>query len=278
MTIRKLLGSVIALVVVGTAGYRYLFHQIPLDLNDVVRSEYTEKQSSDDMVAEVGLPELTRSRSEKIIQHTGYTVSYNDELKLPNWVAWVLTPERFNDVVSRTDDFLPDPEMEDPVTTDDYKHSGYDRGHMCPAADNKWNEQAMKESFYMTNICPQNHNLNRGDWKELEDACREWTYQNKTLYVVCGPLLYDRKHKTIGQHKVVVPDAFYKVVLSLTPPKAIGFIYKNTSGNKPLDAYVNSVDQVERLTGIDFFPDLPDSVEQEVEAECEINDWEFPSR
>lgn len=278
MTIRKLLGSVIALVVVGTAGYRYLFHQILLDLNDVVRSEYTEKQSSDDMVAEVGLPELTRSRSEKIIQHTGYTVSYNDELKLPNWVAWVLTPERFNDVVSRTDDFLPDPEVEDPVTTDDYKHSGYDRGHMCPAADNKWNEQAMKESFYMTNICPQNHNLNRGDWKELEDACREWTYQNKTLYVVCGPLLYDRKHKTIGQHKVVVPDAFYKVVLSLTPPKAIGFIYKNTSGNKPLDAYVNSVDQVERLTGIDFFPDLPDSVEQEVEAECEINDWEFPSR
>ena len=136
----------------------------------------------------------------------------------------------------------------------------------------------MKESFYMTNICPQNHNLNRGDWKELEDACREWTCQNKTLYVVCGPLLYDRKHKTIGQHKVVVPDAFYKVVLSLTPPKAIGFIYKNTSGNKPLDAYVNSVDQVERLTGIDFFPDLPDSVEQEVEAECEINDWEFPSR
>lgn len=277
MTIRKLLGSVIALVVVGTVGYRYLFHQIPLDLNDVVRSEYTEKQSSDDMVAEVGLPELTRSRSEKIIQHTGYTVSYNDELKLPNWVAWVLTPERFNDVVSRTDDFLPDQEVEDPVTTDDYKHSGYDRGHMCPAADNKWNEQAMKESFYMTNICPQNHNLNRGDWKELEDACREWTYQNKTLYVVCGPLLYDRKHKTIGQHKVVVPDAFYKVVLSLTPPKAIGFIYKNTSGNKPLDAYVNSVDQVERLTGIDFFPDLPDSVEQKVEAECEINDWEFPS-
>lgn len=275
MTFRKFLSAVVALVVVGTVGYRYLVHQLPVSL-DPQLAEKVQTQGSEGIEAEVGLPELIKQRPEQIIHHTGYTVSYNEDLKIPNWVAWILTPERFQDAVSRTDDFLPDPSVDDPVTTDDYKHSGYDRGHMCPAADNKWNEQAMKESFYMTNICPQNHNLNRGDWKELEDACREWTYQNKTLYVVCGPLLYNNHHKTIGQHKVVVPDAFYKVVLSLTPPKAIGFVYKNTSGNKPLDSYVNSVDQVERLAGIDFFPDLPDSVESRVEAECDISDWEFP--
>lgn len=277
MSFRKLLSTVVVLVAVGTAGYRYFVRQLPVSLDPQV-AEKVQVQGSEGTEAEVGLPKLIKQRPEQIIHHTGYTVSYNEDLKIPNWVAWVLTPERFKEVVSRTDDFLPDPSVDDPVTTDDYKRSGYDRGHMCPAADNKWNEQAMKESFYMTNICPQNHNLNRGDWKELEDACRDWTYQNKTLYVVCGPLLYDKRHKTIGQHKVVVPDAFYKVVLSLTPPKAIGFVYKNTSGNNPLDFYVNSVDQVERLAGIDFFPDLPDSVENRVEAECDINDWEFPAR
>lgn len=277
MSFRKLLSTVVVLVAVGTAGYRYFVRQLPVSLDPQV-AEKVQVQGSEGTEAEVGLPKLIKQRPEQIIHHTGYTVSYNEDLKIPNWVAWVLTPERFKEVVSRTDDFLPDPSVDDPVTTDDYKRSGYDRGHMCPAADNKWNEQAMKESFYMTNICPQNHNLNRGDWKELEDACRDWTYQNKTLYVVCGPLLYDKQHKTIGQHKVVVPDAFYKVVLSLTPPKAIGFVYKNTSGNNPLDFYVNSVDQVERLAGIDFFPDLPDSVENRVEAECDINDWEFPAR
>lgn len=226
----------------------------------------------------IGLPVLTQTRPEVILRHKGYTVSYNEELKLPNWVAWTLVPARFEDNVSRTGDFLPDPELdgEDVVTTDDYKHSGYDRGHMCPAADNKWDEQAMRESFYMTNVCPQHHNLNRGDWKELEDACREWTNQNQILYVVCGPIIYNSRHKTIGEHHIVVPEAFYKVVLSLTPPKAIGFIYKNTSGNKPLDSYVNSVDQVERLTGIDFFSGLPDSVETIVEAEYNLDDWKMP--
>ena len=133
--------------------------------------------------------------------------------KIPNYVAWTLTPERFEETVSRTDKFLPDPEVDDPVTTDDYKRSGYDRGHLCPAADNKWNEQAMEESFYMTNICPQNHNLNGGDWKELEEACRDWTMEWGKLYVVAGPILHDGQHKRIGESRVVVPDAFFKVVL-----------------------------------------------------------------
>ena len=136
----------------------------------------------------------------------------------------------------------------------------------------------MRESFYMTNVCPQDHNLNRGDWKELEEACRDWTMENGLLYVVAGPVLYRGQHRHIGQSRVTVPEAFYKVVFCPEPLKAIGFIYKNKSGNRPLDAYVNSVDEVERITGIDFFPSLPDSVEKTVEAVYDLEEWQMPER
>jgi len=132
----------------------------------------------------------------------------------------------------------------------------------------------MIESFYMTNICPQHHNLNRGDWNELEQKCRKWVKKDSCLYIVAGPVFYDRKPQTIGEHKVAVPDAFFKVILSLyKKPKAIGFIYKNNEGNNPLDSYVNTVDEVERITGIDFFPALPDDIEKAVEASYNLKDW-----
>lgn len=278
---KKLLIIAIAVYALYSGGARFISNSSELrngQTNVSVAPDADFSQISEDEWGgqHVGLPILTTPRPEVILRHKGYTVSYNNDLKLPNWVAWTLVPSRFQEHVSRTGDFLPDPDLkgDDRVTTDDYKRSGYDRGHMCPASDNKWDEQAMRESFYMTNICPQHHNLNRGDWKELEEACRDWACQNKALYIVCGPILYNSRHKTIGkEHKVTVPEAFYKVVLSLTPPKAIGFVYKNASGNRPLDAYVNSVDQVERLTGIDFFTALSDSLEAFVEAECELADW-----
>lgn len=122
------------------------------------------------------LPRSPKNTPEQILYRKGYTVSYNKETKIPNWVAWELTPEKLIERESRTDKFMPDPDLPESqaVTTDDYKRSGMDRGHMCPAGDNRWHWKAMQESFYMTNICPQNHNLNRGDWKELEEACRLW--------------------------------------------------------------------------------------------------------
>ncbi len=226
--------------------------------------------------SEPGLPTLFRKRNSQLIHHTGYTVSYNKQTKIPNWVAWTLTPERLEEVVSRYDKFLPDPEVADPVTTDDYTRSGYDRGHLCPAADNKWDGQAMRESFYMTNVCPQDRNLNRGDWNDLEEACRAWTMTYGRLYVVAGPVLYDGEHQHIGHSRVTVPEAFFKVIFCPDPLKAVGFIYKNRSGNRLLGAYVNSVDDVERITGIDFFPSLPDSVEDAVEAVCDPSEWNMP--
>lgn len=219
-----------------------------------------------------------KGTDETILKRKGYTVSYNRTLNLPNWVAWELNRDKLVERESRTDKFLPDPDLpkSEAVTTDDYKGSGWDRGHMCPAADNRWHWRAMQESFYMTNICPQHHNLNRSDWKELEDRCRVWAEQEGRIYIVCGPILYNQKHRTIGkEHKVTVPEAFFKVILCADsrPPRAIGFIYKNTSGNHPVDSYTNSVDQVERITGIDFFPALPDDVEKRVEASYDWKQW-----
>lgn len=213
---------------------------------------------------------------EQILKRTGYVASYNKTALLPNWVAWHLTAERTEGSAKRSGvDFAEDTEVPEPRATDwDYYNSGYDRGHMCPAADNKWSKKAMEESFLFTNMCPQNGNLNRGDWNEMEMACRKWAKKYGDLYIVCGPILYKGKHKTIGKNKVVVPEAFFKVVLRTgDDPQAIGFIYKNTSGNRPKDSYVNTVDEVERITGIDFFPSLPDDVEKKVEAECDLGLW-----
>lgn len=159
-------------------------------------------------VKNVLYPAPLKNTPEQILYRKGYTVSYNKETKIPNWVAWELTPEKLIERESRTDKFMPDPDLPESqtVTTDDYKRSGMDRGHMCPAGDNRWHWKAMQESFYMTNICPQNHNLNRGDWKELEEACRLWAKKEGKIYIVCGPVLYRQKHRTIGKkHKITVP-------------------------------------------------------------------------
>lgn len=222
------------------------------------------------------IPAPIKGMPEQILRRTGYTVSYNKETKLPNWVAWHLTPDRCRGKAKRQQkEFHEDEEVPTPRATDwDYYNSRFDRGHMCPAGDNKWSERAMHESFLFTNICPQNPNLNRGDWNEMENMCRKWAKEYGDLYIVCGPMFYNKRHKTIGKNRVTVPEAFFKVVLCMKgTPKAIGFIYKNAAGNRPKGDYVNTVDEVERLTGINFFHSLPDKIENKVEAKANAGDW-----
>ena len=161
------------------------------------------------------------------------------------------------------------------VDTYDYMRSGYDKGHMCPAGDNHWSQKAMEQSFLMTNICPQEPALNSGLWNTVEKLCRTWAEQYGDVYIVCGPIYFNRKHKTIGKNKVQVPEAFFKVVLRLKDePKGIGFICRNASakGHKKTD-YVNTVDEVERITGMDFFSQLPDNIEQVIESQANIKEW-----
>ena len=221
------------------------------------------------------LPHVKCSR-EQIIEHLAYTVSYNHNWNLPNWVAYELTNDELYGNVERSNHFAPDPlAYGDPVVTYDYTHSGYDRGHMAPAADMKWSEQAMRESFYMTNICPQNQNLNRGDWNDLEELARDWARKYGNIYIACGPIVRN-ENVTIGNtHRIVVPSAFYKVFLRKNHSSwtTIGFVFENVAGNKPLMTYMTSVDVVENMTGIDFFYNLPDSIEEQIESDFQVSDW-----
>ena len=222
------------------------------------------------------LPRLNNNQPEQIIEHIGYTVSYNPTWLVPNWVAYELTAVETGGEQERSNHFKPDPLVEgDPVVTSDYSKSGYDRGHMAPAADMKWSEQAMRESFYMTNMCPQLHNLNAGDWKDLEEMARSWAQQYGNIYIACGPIV-EAEYPTIGKtHTIAVPAAFYKVFLRQTKEgwTSIGFIMPNQAGNRPLMTYMLTVDEVEAQTGLDFFYNLPDSIEALVESDYSISDW-----
>lgn len=218
-------------------------------------------------------------RGENVVSHTGYVLSYNSETNCPNWVAWELTRQEASSQGRRSDEFAPDPALDrrHQVTTYDYKGSGYDRGHMCPAGDMKWSPTAQRECFYMSNMCPQLHALNAGSWEKLESACRRWAKQEGSVYIACGPV-YDsgRKVRTIGQdHKVRVPDGFFKVVLSLRKgeEKAIGFYYANNDKTQTMESAAMTVDEVERLTGYDFFYQVDKAVEKRVEAQYNLRAW-----
>ena len=223
------------------------------------------------------IPISKKQNPSLLLYREGYTASYNPETRTPNWVAWHLTanhtdgPVKRNGISFQADQDIPEPR----VDTYDYMRSGYDRGHMCPAGDNHWNQKAMEQSFLMTNVCPQVPALNSGLWNTIEKQCRTWAEQYGDVYIVCGPIYFNQKHKTIGKNKVQVPEAFFKVILCLRDkPKAIGFICRNASakGHKKND-YVNSIDEVERITGLDFFSQLPDNIEQRVESHADITEW-----
>lgn len=227
----------------------------------------------------IEIPAYLTDRDEEIVQHDGFTLSYNKKHRLPNWVAWLLTRERTQGTEKRADNFQPDASVKQgPVAEDtDYRRSGYDRGHMCPAADCKHSRQSMNDCFLLTNICPQTHSLNAGDWKELETATRRWAQRYDSIYVVCGPVIekgFEYGH--IGANKVTVPARFYKVLLRFTAPgeaQAIGFIYDNLEKvDSPMQSYAVTVDSVEALTGINFFSKLDKNVERKAESRF---DWKY---
>lgn len=224
----------------------------------------------------VEIPAPLSDRTERVIVHKGYTVSYNSDWKIPNWVAYELTDVEVAGEEPRAKKFVPDPMVPkyETATTDDYKNTGWDRGHMAPAADMKWDQQAMRESFYLSNVCPQNRNLNGGAWKDLEEQVRDLAAQKGHIFVVCGPIV-EEDFQTIGDNKVAVPKAFFKVLLQEDGGElhAIGFVYENVGGRRPMSTYAMTVDEVEAVTGIDFFPSLPDNIEEKVESEADFSKW-----
>lgn len=229
--------------------------------------------------ANAEIPKLQVKRPEQVIRHEGYTVSYNSEYKIANWVAYELTDkEAKSKKTERSNKFVPDPMVKGATATnEDYTRTGYDRGHLAPAGDMKWSAKAMRESFYLSNICPQKPALNRGIWKELEEQSRRWANDYGSLLIATGPVMTD-KMKRMGKNGVGVPTAFYKVIcyVSGNEYKAIGFIFENRDYKKTsLKSMAIPVDSVEKVTGINFFPVIPDEQEKVMEAKIDWDNWSF---
>ncbi len=226
------------------------------------------------------IPAYLTDRDEEIVMHEGFTLSYNKKHLVPNWVAWVLTSKRALGTLKRKDNFQPDTTIKHgPIAQlSDYRLSGYDRGHMCPSADNKHSREAMEQSCLLSNICPQTPKNNAGDWAQLEDLCRKWAVAYDSIYIVCGPIIEKgEEYETIGDNKVTVPRQFFKVVLRWTgddSAEAIGFIMNNDDSDRPIYTYAVTVDSVENRTGINFFSKLPKKVERRAEAQFDCSQWQ----
>lgn len=219
---------------------------------------------------------------EKILLCNSFdTVYFNTKTRCPDWVKWKITVDKITQKNKFSRDNFPFtadtciPNMYR-ITTSEYNNSGYDRGHICPAADNTFSKQAMKDCMLMTNICPQTPELNRGSWKILEDKCRDWAIKYDVIYIVAGPIFED-SIKCIGKNKKIqVPDKFFKVIMTkkLGQERALGFIFKNdkNQNDKNIFSRAVSVDSVEKLTGFDFFDWLPDSLENRIEKKSYV-EW-----
>ena len=232
-------------------------------------------QSTADVMLE--LPAI--AKGESVIYHTGYTASFNSTLLIPNWVAYELTRDEVNGTISRPSNspFKPDPDYDGPQPSrNDYTRSGWDRGHMAPAADMKWSEQAMLESFYFTNICPQQHNFNAKDWERLEEKARQLAQSKGSLYVICGPIITTNEHGTIGPNQVTVPDSFFKAFLYKDDKgyHSIAYIMPNRQTGQPSSNYALTVNDLEKQIGLDLFTNLKKSIQESVESQLVLTDWE----
>lgn len=274
------LGLFAALVAALIAAYNFFTKPSDEPLNPDSQIEEVRPRIEEISSDENYLPTSTTGA---IVQHQYYTLSYNERHEQAEWAAHVLTAERLKmEWQDRPDVFEADPLVRTgSATLSDYRGSGYDRGHLVPAADMAFNKTAIAETFYLSNMSPQARDFNKGIWKELEELTRDWAIKFKKLYVVTGPVLKDGGKGKIGSNEVTIPTAFYKVLLDLSDPdqKAIAFIVPNEVSYDPLFKYAVSIDEVEKQTGINFFPKLM-TREQERELEANFNRdlWPFSKK
>ena len=213
--------------------------------------------------------------SGEIVKHKYYTLSYNETHEQANWLHYKLNPSFLRGSTPRTNSFKPDPLVSTKsAQLSDYKGSGYDRGHLAPAADMKYNSLAMLESFYMSNISPQNPSFNRGIWRRLESLVRGWG-QKFEIYVSTAGVLGSNNLGAIGKNRVTIPSKFYKVIYAPDKNIMIGFLLSNRKQSGNLSSYALSVDKIESITGIDFFSQLPDNIENELESKVLLKKWDF---
>lgn len=218
---------------------------------------------------------LPDSLPQQVKEYAGFTVNFNRENKTPNYVAWELLDEESNGSKGRSNKFWTDFEIEGCPNTRDYTRSGYDRGHMCPAADQKWSREAMEDCFVMANICPQKNDLNSKAWKTLENKERQWAQRDSALVIIAGPVYSRHDSERIGAAGVRVPGAFFKVLLApyVDEPRGIAFVYPNMMSPGNMQDYAMSIDELEEILGYDFFPALPDEIEKKVESYYSFKEW-----
>lgn len=220
---------------------------------------------------------LPSSTTNQIIKHKYYSLSYNEKHEQAEWVAYALKPAYLKKIDRKRPYFIYDKLVKTKSANyRNYKKSGYDKGHLLPAGDMRFSLDAFNDTFFTSNISPQNHDFNAGIWNRLEQKTRYWTKKYGTLYVITGGILKENL-KTIGTENVSVPNQFYKILLDYTEPeiKAIAFLMPNKDVNKALYKYVVSIDKIEKLTGIDFFPNLPDNIENTLESKNDYKGWSF---
>lgn len=251
------------------------------------KTQTDETQSSSDKVSTVSSSSesfksdfdfLPTSTTGQVIHHKGYSLSYSEPHEQAEWVAYSLHKSD----ISYTNRKRPYFETDSKVKTKSahwrsYKKSGYDRGHLCPAGDRKKSEELYNETFLTSNIAPQKHAFNAGIWNVLEQKTRYWAKKYGHLYVISGGILTDKNLKTIGKDKVAVPKRFYKILLDYSEPdiKTIAFLIPHKDSNRPLYEFTVSIDEIEKLTGIDFFPALPNDIETKLESSNSYKGWSF---
>ena len=231
-------------------------------------------KSSPQKAQKLELPAI--SQTDVIVSHLGYTASYNQEWLIPNWVAYELTREELAGNTKGEESFQWDPDInETQACREDYSGSGWDKGHLIPRADLKWSAKAYSESFYFTNICPQNHDFNAGAWLTTENMARRIARQYGSVYVVCGPLVIDNQYGSIGEHKVIVPDAFFKAFLICDEGdySAIGILMNNSSERQMLKACTMTIDDLENKCGFDLFQGLDRKIQDSIEARIDWSKW-----
>lgn len=240
---------------------------------------YSDGDCTTEALSQVEIPANTPNID---LNYTGFKVAFNPEMHQPNYVVWEMTPAKTSGPFSRNYrvgnakvDFAADPAVEGCASLADYKKSGFDRGHLAPSADMKWNLEAQQQCHLLTNISPQVSQLNSGPWATVEKNTRQWAQKYGRLIIVAGPVLSDHLTRHIGTTPVPVPERFFKAIIAPdhNPPMGIGFVMPNAYTSGGAQACVVSIDEIENITGFDFFKTLPDPIENDIESQAALHKW-----
>ena len=212
-----------------------------------------------------------------IVLHTYYTLSYSEDHEQAEWVYYVLNSNQLNSSIERKNNFRPDNKVKtSSAQLYDYKGSGYDRGHLAPATDMKYNTISMSESFFMSNMSPQSPSFNRGIWKKIEKQFRDWSYKYGELVIITGPVLKGENYGSIGHNKVTIPKWYYKVAIDPSNyERNLAILIENKGSSASIKSFVVTIDYLEEFSGLDFFHNLSDEIEESFESSIHTNLWNW---